>query len=439
MYPISWPVLRSAALIAVLAIVPVALVVMKMNPDRLSGDGPSYLGIAQSVASGNGFKEPNWLWPDKPTVRRPPLWPLVLSLPLKIWSARNPLTVMYTTEVVLHAVTAFGAALLAWMLSGSLRRMLLAGLIVGLWPGAQPYLVAGLSEPSSTVALTIGAVLVCRGGRSFFAGVFLLSLVPLARPNFMILPVWIAVVLLVMRASRRVDLNTFGSSRRLVAAVALFFAPLLAWSIRNYAVTGAFPLILTKSGEDLYGTYNVLAIQAGGPHFGRWVPADLIPGEESQRSLAVRMSELQVNRYYQAKGLRFIASHWRAIPRLIVGRVLYAVVPQWPPFGATPTAEKYSSIYRILEWICRFALYSTAAFFFWKRSFQLDGWYGVIVMATALTTATTVVLYFGWERFLYQLTVLLVPLVCSAGTRPPIPARASQAISESRLEPARKL
>jgi hypothetical protein len=412
MYPITSSVLRRAALISALAMIPVAMVVVALRTDRLSGDGPSYLDIAEAVASGNGFQEPHGLWPGHPTIRRPPLWPLVLSLPLKLWGTKHALPVMYSTEVVLHAVTVFGTALLAWMLLGNWRRTACATLIVALWPGTQPYLVAGLSEPCSTAALTIGTVLICLGRRTFFWGVFVLSFVPLARPNFLILPVWIAVVLVVLRARRRLDPMFIGSPRRLIAAAALFFAPFVVWLMRNYAVTGAFPLVLTKTGEALYGNYNSLSATVGGPHFARWVMPDLVPGEESQRSLAGRMSELELNRYYQAKGLRFIAEHWEALPALIAGRALYAAMPQWPPFGATPTGDKYSSDYRYLEWICRLALYATAIIVLSRRSLRLDSWYGLILTSTFLTTATTVLLYYGWERFLYELTVLLAPLVC---------------------------
>jgi hypothetical protein len=418
MHPLNGSVLKKVALFSLLAMLPAAILVMALKTDRLSGDGPSYVDIAQAVASGKGFQEPHGLWKgEAPTMRRPPVWPLVLSVPLRLWSTQDPLSIMYPTEIVLHALTVFGAGLLAWMLSGAWRRVVLAILLVALWPGATAYLVAGLGEPCSTAALTLGTVLVCLGGRYFFGGVFLLSLVPLTRPNFMILPLCAAMVLVVMRAWRGVDLTAFGSRRRLIGAAALFFVPLSAWLIRNYTVTGAFPVVLTKTGEDLYGTYNILTAKVGGPHFGRWIPPDTIPGEENIGLMAARMPELELSRYYQAKGLRFIAGHWRTIPVLMAGRVLYAASPQWPPFGATPTGDRYSGVFRVLEWICRAALYITAIVLLWRGSLRLNPWYGLLLASVAMTTLTTVVFYFGWERFLYQLTVLLIPLVCSARPR----------------------
>jgi hypothetical protein len=260
-------------------------------------------------------------------------------------------------------------------------------------------------------------VLVCMEGRWFFWGVVVLSLLPLARPNYMIFPVWAAVVLVVMARWRRMDLASATSRRRLIAAAALFCVPLFVWTIRNYTVTGSFPVVLSKAGEDVYGTYNSLTATVGGPHYGRWVPASLIPGEEPEPRMATKMSEVELSRYYQAKGLRFIRDRWKAIPALVVGRVIFAAAPQWPPFGATPTGSRYSSVYRILEWIFRIALYVTAAMLLWRRSVKLESWYGVILTSTFLTTATTVLLYYGWERFLYQLTILLVPLVCSTGVK----------------------
>ncbi|MBZ5627177.1 MAG: hypothetical protein LAQ69_52165, partial [Acidobacteriia bacterium] len=205
---------------------------------------------------------------------------------------------------------------------------------------------------------------------------------------------------------------------RLIAAAVLFYVPLGAWLVRNYAVTGAFPVVLTKAGENIYGTYNVLTANPRDSHFARWIPADIIPGQESQLSLVARMSELELSRYYEAKGRRFIAEHWKDMPVLLVGRVLYAAAPQWPPFGDTPTGARYATLYRTAEWICRLALYATAAILLWRGALRLDSWYGQILTATLLMTATTVLLYYGWERFLYQLTVLWVPLVCSAGARP---------------------
>jgi hypothetical protein len=41
--PVTWSVLRKAAIMAVLATIPAAAVVMTLKTDRLSGDGPSYV------------------------------------------------------------------------------------------------------------------------------------------------------------------------------------------------------------------------------------------------------------------------------------------------------------------------------------------------------------------------------------------------------------
>src|ERR1700680_5057309 len=140
---------RTIALVAVLALIIPAARVATFHSSRpyFFGQGYMYKEIALALASGQGYTEPHGLWPGQQTVTRPPLWPFVLSLPMRLCLGCDPLAVTRVVEALMHAITAFGVALLVWMLSGSVRRMLFAVLVTGLLPDAQPLLLGGYCEP----------------------------------------------------------------------------------------------------------------------------------------------------------------------------------------------------------------------------------------------------------------------------------------------------
>jgi hypothetical protein len=300
----------------------------------------------------------------------------------------------------MHAITAFGVALLVRMLSGSTRRMLFAVFVTGLLPDAQALLLGGYCEPLATALLVSGILLICSSERRFFSGVFVLSLLPLVRPNFLLL--WLAAMAVIgwwqfYDPSR---LN-FISWRRLIGAALLFFIPSAGWVARNYFVSGRFPVLAGTSSMTFYGNYNPVS-GAMGPGFGRWIHPDEVPGEEKVSNLSRRLTEAEVLRYYDLKGKDFIARHWRVVPLLFVSHVIRSVSPS-PSDGA----------HKSLFWILRLILYAATLVAIRQKSISLNSWFGIMFMSTVLVSLITVVLYSGDDRYLYPLQLLLVAFVCA--------------------------
>ncbi len=399
-YSFTRPGFKMIVLMAIFALTLSVVRVAAVRSSRpLVGQGYMYKEIALALASGQGYSETHGAWRGHPTITRAPLWPYVLSVPIRICPQCNPVAVTQYAAAFMHAVTAFGVALLVGMLSGSHRRMLLALMVTALLPEVQPLLLGGYCEPLAAAILVIGIFLICRGDRFFWSGVLLLSLLPLVRPNFLLL--WVGVMALIWWQSRGSSRFVFGNKRQLIAATLLFYIPSAIWVGRNYLVSGAFPILAGTAGMTFYGNYNSLSATRGSG-FGRWVNPDRIPGEEKLADLSKRMSEAEVIRYYDSKGKQFISQHWRVVPLLIVAHVVNSALPS-PSDGA----HRYSF------WFLRLAFYAVAFVAVWRKWIRLDSWFGVLLLCSVLMTAITVVLYSGEGRYLYPLTVLFLAVACA--------------------------
>lgn len=396
------PPLRMVVLLGILALAISVARVAAIRSDRgFFGQGYMYKEIAITLAHGRGYTEPHGPWRGRPTVMRAPLWPFVLSLPMRICPQCGSIPVTQYSAAFMHAVTAFGVAILVWMVSGSRRRMLLAFGVAVLLPEVQPLMMGGFCEPLSAAILVIGTLLICRGDRFFWGGVFLLSLLPLVRPNF--LPLWAVVMALIWWLQfRGKSGSVFGGKRRLIAAAFLFYIPSTVWVARNYFVSGAFPVLAGTASTTFYGNYNPLSATLG-PDFGRWVDPNHIPGQEKIESLSLRMSEPETLRYYDSKGKEFVRQHWKIVPLLITAHVVFAALPS-PADGA----HKYSF------WLFRLVLYAAILMAIRQKSIRLNSWFGVLAMGAVLSSATTVVLYSGEGRYLYPLNILLLVLAFAA-------------------------
>jgi hypothetical protein len=363
------------------------------------GQGYMYKEIALALASGHGFAEPHGPWPGHPTITRPPLWPFVLSFPMRLCFGCDPLVITRFVEGIMHALTAFGVALLVGMLSGSIFRMLLAVLVTALLPEAQPLLLGGYCEPFATAILVFGIILMTSGKR-FFSGVFVLSLLPLVRPNFLIL--WIAVMVVIgcrqFHGPFRINLANW---RQLTVAAVLFFIPSAGWVARNYFASGRFPILAGTSSMTFYGNYNPVS-GAWGRGFGKWIDPNKIPGEEKMTDLSKRFSEADALRTWDLKGKQFIAHHWRVVALLLVAHIVRTFLP-----SSDDGAHQY------FFWMLRLILYGAAILAIRQNSFSPDSWFDIVLNATVLVCAITVVLYSGDGRYLYPLHVLLLVLVFS--------------------------
>ena len=131
--------LKTLVLLAVLALtISMGRVALFRSNKNFVGQGFMYKELARALASGRGYTETRGPWRGHPTIRRPPLWPAVLSLPMRACPGCNPIAVTQFATGFMQAATAFGVPLLVGLLSGSRRRMLLALLATALLPEAQP-------------------------------------------------------------------------------------------------------------------------------------------------------------------------------------------------------------------------------------------------------------------------------------------------------------
>ena len=357
------------------------------------GQGYMYTELARALASGQGFTETHGAWRGHATIMRAPLWPFVLSLPMRGFPRYSPASIAELTTAFTHAITAFAVAVLVGILSGGIRRrMLLAVLMTALLPEVQPFL-GGYCEPLAAAILVTGTILLCRGQRFFWGGVLTLSLLPLVRPNFA--PLWIVVTALIwwLQFHNRSPF-VFANKRRLIAAALLFYIPSAAWVVRNYWVSGAFPVLAGTASMTFYGNYNPLSATPG-LGFGSWVGPDSIPGEEKTVSLSRRMSEVETLRYWDLKGKEFIAQHWKVVPLLMVAHVVHPVLP-----SLADRSHKYSF------WLLRLLLYAATFMAVRQGAVRLDSWFAVLLTCSVLVSAVTIVLYSGDGRYLDRKSVV---------------------------------
>jgi hypothetical protein len=422
MHRITPTVVRIAALASLVALLPSGALMLARHQQVVYRDGLSYLDVAESLAAGRGFQEPHAYWangngdqgPDAikanwPSIMRPPLWPLIMSLPLALWRGANPALIAGLTGLLMHWLAAFGVGLIAWTLSGCRNRTIAAAVLVGLWPEAQPFIIGGISEPALAAVLVLGIVVIALGPGYVFAGALILSLLPLVKPVFAMFPVWIAAILIVDRFwRRRIDIAALGGGARLIAAGILFYLPLSVWMVRNYRITGDFPVIAGNDGNTLWGCYNP-RVAILGDEFARWIHPDGIPGEVPVQQLARSMSEWEISRYYYAQGVRFIKSHPGAALALMAGHLVRTFLPVgWVP-------PEVHMKYRYVQWLASLALYIAALVCLRVGKLPpLNGWYSLVLGGVAIISTTTAALFFGGgDRYIYQLTILLIPLVCS--------------------------
>jgi hypothetical protein len=200
----------------------------------------------------------------------------------------------------------------------------------------------------------------------------------------------------------RLSLRRDWGWQRLVLFLFLFSLPLSLWILRNYMVSGRFPLISTIEGETLYGANNDLVANQV-DLWGYWVMPDLVPGESSKRQLAEQCgSDLALNDYYVARGRGWIASHGRDLPRLLLGKLVRAFVPMPWKFSL---GTYFAFSYRLLLDVALLLLWAN-----WRSRAPAQFLLAVLTMLV-LVLMTTMVFY-GNNRFTHvMLEILYLPLI----------------------------
>jgi len=270
-------------LIALLTLAVDTGIIIRLNPySPTGGDGPYYIGLAKSLASGRGYCLRESFWPNQPNVSRSPLWPAMLSAPAFLFPNANGDAILRFTGAALHAVSAVLIVLLTFQLTGSLAGSALAGAFLGLYPPAVALVSGGYSELAFLAVTLAGVILVFEGGKLSYAGTLLTGIGVLARSNYVLLPAALFAVTAFLRPKA---LLGWRNLRLWLIGGAVFSLPAALWVARNYAVSGCFPVLSALEGETLYGGNNE-RVASDLSVWGYWIMPDEIPGEKTKRELA---------------------------------------------------------------------------------------------------------------------------------------------------------
>jgi hypothetical protein len=349
------------------------------------GDAYQYLGIAQSLAEGRGFKNPVGSWPNLPTYNRMPGWPVILAMALRIAPGVPPEAVSRFANVFCLALAGTIFGVLAISLSPSLAYLT----------------VLGLSEVLFVLVVALGITLIFSGGRRIYMGFLILGLGPLIRTNFVLFPFLLLGLALLVPTTRHLLVT-----RRIVSRGALAFmlmlAPTLLWAVRNYTITGRFPLLSANEGGTLYGANNDL-VANDLTDWGFWITPDDIPGETPKLKLVKTLpSELALNDYYHKKAITWIKHNVSAMPRLIMGKFVRAFAPiPWKP-GALG----------LVAFFCRFLLYLAALLLLPYWWWSIDRKYILFLGSMSIVHLATTAVYYGEFRFTHCFVeIYLVPCI----------------------------
>ncbi|MCL6543975.1 MAG: hypothetical protein K6T61_02025 [Bryobacteraceae bacterium] len=359
------------------------------------GDGPYYSGLAQSLAQGKGYILARSPWPEAPHLGRLPVWPFLLSLPMRVFPEAGEFAVLRISAVFFHALASALLVCLTYQFWKRLRVAAAAGVMLALYAPAYGLLSDGYPEPCWLALTLAGILLIRRGGASQFAGALVAGVAVLVRSNFVILPLTLAVAAWVWRPNR------FPRAARCLGLLALFLIPSGLWVLRNYAVSGAFPVLSAMEGETFYGGNN--AVTAGDwQYWGYWVFPDRIPGETPKQKLAQAMDEAELNRYYRRKGLSFLRANWGSIPKMVLGKLVRGFVP-------VPVVPRLTSF---LGSFFRAALLG-AFLLLVLRHGPADRWYSTLLWAVFLVVLVTTLVFYGSARFTFCLEPFLIPPVAA--------------------------
>lgn len=229
-----------------------------VSPDWVPrSDARQYVEIARSIAAGDGFAARFPSGVPHPTAFRPPLYPALLALPMRVlgagalWPGRL-LAIIIGLGVIALTVT------YARRIAGDR-----AGLVAGLAVAVVPSLVANdtvtLSE-SLGLALSLAVLLALLDDRALLAG-GLTGLLLLTRPN-----AYLVVAVVVAALWRSVGW------RRASVALGTCAVVVAPWALRNVIVVGT-PKLVTSDGFTLAALYGPPALDSGGftdPTVDRW-------------------------------------------------------------------------------------------------------------------------------------------------------------------------
>ena len=364
-------------------------------------DPEDYMALAQSLASGNGFKNPIGFWPDAPDYSRMPGWPAIIAVGIRLAPFAAPEAVSrFANAVCLSLAGAFFCALCGLLGVGTALSAM-AGFAVSLSPSLVALSVDGMSEVSFVTIVAIGLTLVLADRRWLFPGALILGTATLVRANFLLVSPLVLALALAIPSCRAALLSRVKLASALLAC-ALATTPVFLWTLRNAHLTGRFPYPCSGEGQLLYGGNNEITannLEA----WGYWVMPELVPGEKTKVALAQELgSDLALDAYYHRKATEWIKHNLNALPRLELGKFVRAFVPL--PF--VPHAVSYGVFF------CRFLLdvfWILLAPLWWKA---IHRGYLLFFAAMATTQIITTATYYGIYRFTHcYIEVLFIPCI----------------------------
>jgi len=389
----------------------------------IESDGDYYLQLAQSLASGNGYKVTRGFWPEAPSMRRLPGWPAVVAAALKAAPGAHPDTLMRVLALLTNAAAAAAVCAMTVRILRRTPPAFFAGIFYACHPEGIYYALNGFSEPLFILLVASGITCllpplrlddeVVPAGRSAdvlnrpsgipvpfreISGGIILGCASLVRAGFAVWPLIVIGLVVLRRLAGKWRVDCTGRLPALTIALLISFLPPLLWMQRNYRVSGAFPVLSSLRGQTFYGGNNPV-VADDREYWGYWVFPDRIPGEIPMVELARTMSEHEVDRYYYNRGKDYVLKHARDYPGLLLGKLVRAYVP-WPWH---PTAGSVAvSVYRwmlycgVLLGLCSFRQHR-------------DTMYGIFLAAMLLTSVLTVLIFWGCARFAFAIEPFLLP------------------------------
>jgi 4-amino-4-deoxy-L-arabinose transferase-like glycosyltransferase len=271
-----------------------------------SGDEVDYHTIAVNLADGAGYRLEN----GELSARRPPLYPVVLSILYRAFGASAALARFF--QVLL------GTALVALVFFAT-RRLFTPGTawIAAALTAVNPYLVFisayVLTENLYAVLLLWGVHLAAKtpvvAGNPRRAGLvgLALGLATLCRPTAWLVALWAAGFGVILGGG-----PLKGRFARGAVLVAVVFATLLPWAMRNHAVFGRWEFFTLHGGITFYQGNNAAVLQYP-QYYGGVAPLAMLPEWDTIKS----MSEVESDEATRRMGREFLRENINEVPLLV--------------------------------------------------------------------------------------------------------------------------
>lgn len=396
--------LATCAFVFLLSLFILAAITLALGPSAKyppGSDSDQYMSIGKSLAAGRGYRDPVGPWPDRADYARMPVWPVIISLGIRLAPGATPEAVSRFSNAVCLSLAGALFCVVCMLLDINTKLSAVAGILISLSPSLIYFSVGGMSEVSFVMLISAGIAALLAGGRWILLAALFLGIASLVRANFILVPPLLLALAFLFRLGR-MELFSRIRMRHVLCACVLAAAPPFLWAVRNALITGRFPVLSTIEGETFYGANNDV-VANNLEDWGYWVMPNDIPGETPKLQLARQLgSDLALNDYYHRKGVDWVKQNLTSLPRLELGKFVRAFAPiPWKP-----RIESY------VVFSCRFFLYLLWISFlpFWWR--RINRTYVLFCLAMAITHLITTAVYYGLFRFTHcYIEILFIPCI----------------------------